>query len=448
MVADSTSKRQGSTSRPGIAPGRDPRVDGVLNVLEPDLLTQGLSGWSDRPPKAGDAFAQVDTIVALPGEANRPGEMFDRLRWGGRMIVVANRRADILELAKSYDATNTTGFVLEQPVKSVRPANVAGWQFWKREKAWYFIARKTHIVRPNEFSSRFTYDVSLVPSKHDRGAYVVRKVIPARQRVIRNLQHKFPQVTLAELERRAHKLCDEVFPVFLTREARFLMMLQDKMPERFKNRVPTPLGVEKGERQLVTRLDMSWLRMGRETMSQLDFAMQTAEILQALHEHVGLMHLDLRLDNIVISENGVALVDFGSAAREGEDLSRNPLLKSLFSEIMQTSEIQRVLKHMVETGHVTSQSLLGIRGIADKRLDTFYLAVQMSRPTTNPDIAQLVDYDPNSDEAHYISQLTARVLRPQHGDDYQTAAALLDGLKRIHKKLQTHESAVEPVAVG
>ena len=166
-----------------------------------------------------------------------------------------------------------------------------------------------------------------------------------------------------------------------------------------------------------------------------------------LHEKVELMHLDLRLDNMLVSRDGVAFVDFGSAAREGEDLGRNPLLKSLFNEIMQTSEIQRVLSHMAKSGQVTSQTLLAVRGKADLKLDMFYLAVQMARPTTNPDIAQLVEFDAKGDEARLITQLCNHVLRPGEGDRFETASDLLNGLKKIQRYLQ-NKTAAEKIAVG
>lgn len=433
-------KRASSASgsrRGGVAPGRDRRVDAVMNTLPSDVLINHLTGWSDRPPAADDPFQQVDLVFAAPGQLNQPGRMFDRLRFGGRFICVAESKADITELAKAYDATEVTGFRIEQSPTSV-PAGGPFWRFWRRDRAWYFTARKMHLVRPNEYSSRFTYDVNLAPSEDAPDGYVVRKTIPSRKRVLKNLMHKFPNVDISELERRVDKLCGEVFPVFLTREARFLQQLQTDLPREFRTRVPRVVNITKDSRGFVTEMDMSWLRMGTETMSQLEFAIQAAELLHVLHEHAELMHLDLRLDNVLISRDGVSFVDFGSAAREGEDLSRNPLLRSLFQEIMQTSQIQRVLKRMAETGEVTSQSFLAVRGQADKKVDTFFLAVQMAKPVNNPDIAQLVDFDPRSREAKYIEQLTARVLRPPSDSRkrYDTAEDLLFGLQKIRQHLQ------------
>lgn len=431
----------------GVISGGGGRVDVVLRKLEIAHTLPQLTGWSDRPPAEGDPFQQVDLVVAAPGMPVKPGPLFDRLRFGGQFVCVGTRESDLATLAKAFASTHATGFALEQAPVSLPLGGAPKWKFWRRDKAWYFTARKTHIVRPNEYSNRFTYDVSLHPKADEPDGYVVRKVIPSHERVLRNLQHKFPQVPLAELERRTSKLCDEVFPVFLTREARFLGMLQEKLSPEYRKRVPRLVDLKKGDRQLVTQLDMAWLRMGNEVISQIEFARQTADLLRAVHEQTQLMHLDLRLDNVLVTRDGVALVDFGSAAREGEDLGRNPLLRSLFDEIMQTSQIQRVLSHMAETGHVTSQTLLAIRGQADKKLDTFYLAVQMAKPTSSPDVAQLVDYDPGSMQSRLISELTARVLRPAAGDSVESASDLLKELQAIERRLHRLSSREPAMAV-
>ncbi len=72
----------------------------------------------------------------------------------------------------------------------------------------------------------------------------------------------------------------------------------------------------------------------------MEFARQAAELLHVLHDRAGVIHLDLRLDNFVLTEHGVGFVDFGSAVRCGEDLKANPMLGTIFGELMKTSQIR------------------------------------------------------------------------------------------------------------
>src|SRR5581483_4355134 len=97
----------------------------------------------------------------------------------------------------------------------------------------------------------------------------------------------------------------------------------------YDKRVPHLIDMEKDDRGFVRRLRMNWLRNGGEPLAHMEFARQSADLLR-------IIHLDLRLDNFVVTPHGVGFVDFGSAVRDNEDLSRNPLLQSLFGELMRT----------------------------------------------------------------------------------------------------------------
>src|SRR5262249_17158979 len=139
------------------------------------------------------------------------------------------------------------------------------------------------------------------------------------------------------LRRRARKFTDKIFPVFLTRETAMLKLLQRDLPEKFRKRVPRLLSAETDATGFTRRLRMNWLRncqpasgSFRHPLSQLEFARQAAELLAALHDAAGIMHLDLRLDNVVITEHGVGFVDFGSSVRVGESFAEESLLSSLF----------------------------------------------------------------------------------------------------------------------
>jgi serine/threonine protein kinase len=198
-----------------------------------------------------------------------------------------------------------------------------------------------------------------------------------------------------------------------------------------------PLSIEQDERGFVRRLRMSWLRMATRPISQLDFARQACELLYVLHEKGQVIHLDLRMDNIVLTDEGVSFVDFGSAVRVGENLKQSPMLTTLFTEMMRTSHIQRMLGRMLDTGECTSEVMKDVHGKVDKNVDAFYLAVQIARPDTHPEMKHVIAYDPDSHEARMLKALTAAILRPKNPGkaDYKTVADILRGIRRIEAKL-------------
>jgi serine/threonine protein kinase len=165
----------------------------------------------------------------------------------------------------------------------------------------------------------------------------------------------------------------------------------------------------------------------------MEFARQSADLLRVLHDIPRVIHLDLRLDNFVITPNGVGFVDFGSAVRDDEDLSKNPLLQSLFGELMRTSQIQKMMEQMTLSGQVTSQVIKSGRNKPDKAADFFYLALQFNSPHANPDLAGLIDYDPASKEARDLSLLTSEILRPKDPSNptFRSAKDILHGIERI-----------------
>jgi serine/threonine protein kinase len=247
------------------------------------------------------------------------------------------------------------------------------------------------------------------------------------------LKQRFPDTPHENLAQRARKLVDKVFPVFLTREAAFLRLLHRDLPEDYRDRVPHVLGVERGPDGLVRQLCMNWLHLGATPLPQLAFARQLTDLVRVLHDVIHLIHLDLRMDNVVISDHGVCLVDFGSAVRMDEDLSRSPMLATLFGEMMSTSQIQRLLGRMKDAGEVTSKVLVEGHQKIDRAADLFNLAVQMAEPHRNPDLRPLIDFDPESREARQIKQLSERILKPiePNRPRHRTAADILADLDRI-----------------
>ena len=110
-----------------------------------------------------------------------------------------------------------------------------------------------------------------------------------------------------------------------------LKILERDLPKEFRDRVPRVLDLEQDGRGYVHRMWMTWLRQGSTApLSQLEFSRQAAELLNVVHDTVGIIHLDLRLDNFVITPQGVCFVDFGSAVRVSENIHGNPMLSTIF----------------------------------------------------------------------------------------------------------------------
>jgi len=394
------------------------------------------------------APAMVDLVFGGPGEPRLPDELFNRLRWGGQFVYTDAHVGRLRRLAEAYD--DRRGFLLETRPREIGKGRVPLIGGGATE-GFYFVARKTQLIQPGDFTERFTYDVSLVPDPSAPHGYVVLKRVPDHAQLIGRLRKKFPQVDEADLHKRAHKLIDHIFPTFLTREAAILKILAKHLPNEFKHRVPSLLTTEKDGDGFVRSLMMNWLRTGGPQLSQLEFARQSAELLEAVHDAAQVMHLDLRLDNFVITPDGVCFVDFGSAVRIGEELKQSPMLTTLFSEMMRTSHIQRMLGKMIETGQVTNTQMAGVHGKVDKTVDAFYLAVQIHRPRGNPELTPLIQHDPESDQARALSALTAAILRPKNPDKahFKTASDILRGIRRIEQRFEETGSAMpEPAPIA
>ncbi|MEM9415209.1 MAG: hypothetical protein AAGA29_07015 [Planctomycetota bacterium] len=378
----------------------------------------------------------VDLMLAGAGEPKLPDEMFTRLHWGGVFAYVGTHEKSVRNLAEAYD--NKRGFGLERPVTPIHAGvRLPG----MRTSGYYFLARKLQLLQPGDTTERFTYHVELsqcAKSADTPEGYLVTKRVPTYQNMVWRLRQKFPEVDVRDLEKRAHKLVDHVFPTFLTREAAMLGILQKNLAPEYRTRVPRPLGIEKDGRGFVRTLHMNWMRIGGPVLSQLDFAEQAADLLTALHEQARVMHLDLRMDNMVITPEGVGFVDFGSSCRIGEQIGQSPMLDTLFSEMMRTSQIQKMLGKMLERGHVTNQTMAEVHGKVDKTVDSFYLSVQITKPHVSPELKQFIAYDPESDIAQALSSLTAAVLRPKNPEmaQYKTAADILRGITRIRRRVE------------
>lgn len=394
--------------------------NGVADV--PDVAAfAGLNGTS---PTNGYLISSTED------QPHQPEEIFHKLRWGGQFFFASRARRQVHKLARQYAEY---GFALEQPPAAISRARFPKSLFVRAMH--YFIARKTALVAPGETTDRFTHCVDLVPNL-DPGvddSWVVYKTIPSQDYLIRRFRKKFPEAPNALLQKRARKFTEKIFPTFLTRETAFLLILQDHLPAPYNRKVPRVIDMERDERGFVRSFKMTWLRNGGPRLSQMEFAHQSADLLRVMHDIARVIHLDLRMDNMVITREGVGFIDFGSASRVDEDLSRNPILSSLFGELMQTSQIQRLLDKMALSGHVTSETIRQARGKVDRSVDFFYLALVFNSPHSNPDLAALVDYDPQSSEAQDLRQLTAQILRPAdvNNPTFRSAKDILHGIERI-----------------
>ena len=380
----------------------------------------------------------ADFLFATPKESHSPSHVFRRLRWGGMCLFASPHRKQVIELADRY---RDYGFLIEHAPTYVRD----GWTRWPipflSRKVHAFVARKTQLLAPGESTNRFTYQVQLAHHGDPREPIVVQKEVPSLESVIDRLSKKHPDYPAAGMEKLARKFTEKIFPTFLTREAGILLILQEHLLSPYDKRVPRLIDMEKDDRGFVRKLKMTWLRNGGDPLKHMEFARQSADLLRVIHDVSRVIHLDLRLDNFVITPDGVGFVDFGSAVREGEDLSRNPLLQSLFGELMKTSQIQRMMEKMTLSGQVTSQVISNSCNKPEKAADFFYLALQFNSPHANPDLAGLIDYDPTSQEARDLSQLTSAILRPADPAKpmFRSAKDILHGIERIQLGLNWGE---------
>jgi len=413
------------------------RVIHRVTGADPDLQV--------HPPvpiaQAGRELA--NTLLCTSADAPAANHLFDRLRWGGQVIFICDSAE---EATRTGSRLVDNGFEITQ-----KPSHIThGWfglAIPMRSRRVHFLAaRKVALILPGQTTDRFTFHVHLL--RNDSGEYEVVKEVPTLDMVMARLHSKWPDLAVETIEKRARKFTDKIFPIFLTREAAILKIVNRDLPEEYRDRVPRLVEMDQDDRGFARRLHLSWLRNGGEPLSQLEFACQSADLLRALHDDARIMHLDLRLDNFVITPAGVGFVDFGSAVRVDENLKESPLLSSLFEELMRTSEIQRMLFRMTRTGEVTSEAISSGLHKVDKAVDYFYLAVQINSPHANPDLKDLIRFDKGSDEARRLSRLTEQILRPADPTKpaFRSAADILSGIKQLKQAQPSAESIPKPTS--
>ncbi|MBI1375036.1 MAG: hypothetical protein GC159_20145 [Phycisphaera sp.] len=381
----------------------------------------------------------LDFVFAAPGEPHMPEDVFDRLRWGGQLIYFSDNEADVKQAADVFSKRRE--FVVE------RVDMVEKRSFFSKLRVYFMMARKVRIVPPGDYSERFTYHVELQRHPKANNDYVVMKRLPDIEVVAKRLNLRHPDLSAEDVHKRASTFVNTIFPIFLTREAGILKVLEKYMPAQYHGRFPKVIDVEKNERGHITKL---WMSMLRNTMpdnrplNQLEFALQAVDLMRALHDQAHVIHLDLRLDNFIIGEKGVGFIDFGSAVRIGEDLSKSELLMQMFEQVMTTSQIQKTLGKMSQNGQVTSKVLQSGYRRVDKAVDLFFVALQINTPLKNPDFRFLVDMEQSKEMTGLISELTGEIFRPKdpHNPPFKTASDIFKGLKMIEDHLSKNGAVI------
>ncbi len=376
-----------------------------------------------RLQRSLDAFERdgvADILLASTPANAAPDPVFDRLRWGGQLVYVSRQRGELAQLAQAY---------AQRPEFDLELGPVAGARRWVRRGASWFVARKVLLDRPEQLTTRHSFDVRL--SRVEGGGYVVLKRVPELEETARRLLRMAPERGETSARQMARKLVDHVFPIFLTREAAFLKIVHRDLPAAMRDRVPRVLSLHRDDRGLVRAMRLNWMRQGGEPIGPVEFGRQAAALLQAVHESARVVHLDLRLDNFVVTPTGVGLVDFGSAVRIDEDIARSKMLETLFHEMLSASQIRRDLKKLQGLGRVTSPVFDQCYERLEPAVDLFYLALQMTRPHRHDEFRGLVRGFDSDEQESLMLRLRRDVLRPEGGTLFHTAGDLLYALQRL-----------------
>lgn len=301
----------------------------------------------------------TDYFLADSPHRDGPDRVFGGLRWGGQLVFISPRPREVKRLFHRHLARPE--YRIDPPPPVVEPSRFSTphdpcptqistrtnrFNLF-RHRHMCFIARKILLDQPDTLTDRHSYHICLNPPN---GGYVVLKQVPTLEQATRRSERLMPTASSQVIANNAHKLVKKVFPILLTREDAFLRMLDRHLPSAFQNRIPKLLKIEKDNHGLIRSMQISWLRLGGPPIGLLEFAQQSVELLRTLHEKIGLLHLDLRLENFVITEQGVGFVDFGSAARVDEDFAQNTILRILISEMLAASQIHKDLKRLQAQG--------------------------------------------------------------------------------------------------
>ncbi len=363
-----------------------------------------------RLQRSAQGYAQAEvTDWFFDAGALRPAnEVFGKLRWGGQVVLSARTQSGLRQALEAYRSKEE--WLVEQ-----EPVTMPGGSRFGLGQTHAAVCRKV-LLEPSESPTfKHSYDVRLIPAPSEPEGYCVLKRIPDRAQVLQRLRQNLPPRIADDpdrLNQAVDKLISRVLPVFITREAGFLKIVQRDMPELYRERVPALLSMERDAKGFVTQITQRWLRLGGEPMKPLRFAQRAANLVDALHQSAGMMHLDLRMDNFVITDNGVGLVDFGSAIRVKEDVFKSRVLTRLFGQMLSASQIRRDLRRMRRKGMVTSPVFARCYRPPTPAADLFSLVNNLCRAADHPDFRGLIEQEVESEDAYRLARVRRQALRP------------------------------------
>lgn len=407
----------------------------LLHNLPPGSVTAPANATADPDlaPPAADLYVAADP-TNVPAD-----ELLSRLRWGGLLVTVAPSRGALAARRTAFAGSEwqAEGDPVRLPPWPLKPSGILGPVLgFPGRPAWAQAWRKVRhepFDRPSLYHHSF--DVRLHRDPGEPSGHRVVKQVPSHDQIRRRLARHAEaggRAMHADLDRAARKLCNKIFPVFLTREAAFLKIVAEKLAnETQAGHFPRVLDVEKDERGFVRRIDMSWLRLGGAAMSGFDFVRGAAELVDRLHTDAKIAHLDLRLDNFVITDAGVCLVDFGSAVRLGERFDTGGLLDVLLSEMLSASRIHQDLRRLQEGGRVTSRVFDNAYDPPGRAVDLYSLTQNLSQLRHHREFNSLVSV--REDERTSLSRLRRRILRPSPADAFPPVSSVEDLLRVLDR---------------
>ncbi len=351
-----------------------------------------------------------------------------RLRWGGRALVVSRDFDRAKTLQCSLDGT--AGLVVEQSATAIHGQHLGLRLPGVTPSGFVTVLRR--VTQNDLAGQRCTFDMTLCPGE---GADQLCKAVPSVDDLLSRLRARHRDRDDGDLVALAERLARNVLPTALTREVAVLEHLASRMPADLRDRVPTVTACERDPRGFVRSLRMNWLEPATAPMGHLPFALEATELLAVLHQRAQIAHLDLRAENLHLTDRGVCLVDFGNAIR----LDTAPPADSvqrLHRSLGRGSAIRRRLMAAARRQAVDAQAVeLALRE-PGPALDTLCLALMLPRPDRTLTESELVRVFPSSQPAPGIATLVNSILRPRDPFDPRgkTAADLNRGLSRLAER--------------
>ncbi|BAM03257.1 protein kinase family protein [Phycisphaera mikurensis] len=423
-------------------PTRGPGQAGPERVARLHRLPAAAAAAPPAPTDPEAPEPAVNLYVAAAPAAVPADALLARLRWGGVLLLTAaNRRAlAAREAGFAGGEWLAEGDPCPLPPWPLAPSGllgpVLGWPGRRAAaRAWRKVRHEPED-RPSLYHHSF--DVRLGRDAGQPSGFRVIKRVPTMTAIQRRLARHAERgggAKHADLEQAARKLGNKIFPVFLTREAAFLKILQERLPELVDaGRFPRVLDLEKDERGFVKRIEMSWLRLGGPPIGAVAFATGAVELVEKLHRVARIVHLDLRLDNFVITDSGVCLVDFGSGIRVGETFDSRGMLDKLLQEMLSSSRIRQDLRRMQRKDRVTSPVFENAYDPPGPAVDLYSVAQNLTQAARHAEFSGLLRSSKR--EASELSRLRRGVLRPAPGEPViATTAELLEALRTLGRRL-------------